>query len=130
VLGVEVTGDIEYGMVREAVTTAYRQHTAVEAGLRGEIDEIYSDLFGRQFGSREAADAWRVGVNQVRGLMIETQMYFRTGDPTGLAALGEQGYAAKAAVDAITGKPVRKDRETPTLQGSGLNAENLPQDGC
>ncbi len=123
VLGVEVTGDIEYGMVREAVTTAYRQHTAVEAGLRGEIDEIYSDLFGRQFGSREAADAWRVGVNQVRGLMIETQMYFRTGDPTGLAALGEQGYAAKAAVDAITGgKPVSKT-ENPNAAWKRFNDE-------
>jgi hypothetical protein len=96
----------EYALINEAMNLRYRVHLAREQETLGNIDARYARLFEKQFGDRAAAEAWRVQANKIRVLQGEAQIYFRSGDGSGLAQMGEDGVRVRAMIDKITkGKP-------------------------
>ena len=96
------TGSQYWAAIREAQNKAYRDHMAVELDTQTRVDDIFTGLFEKQFGDRASAEAWRSGARDVRSLMAEAQLYFRSGDASNLVAT-PQGQAVKSAIDKILG---------------------------
>lgn len=111
----DVKADL-YGYYQDAIKLAlnreYRNVMSIESGLQVELDALFVDLFGRQFANAEAASAWRAGIMNLREMMAEANIYFRTGDASGLSNFGDERLALKAQIDRLTGgQPV--DRLSP-----------------
>lgn len=92
-----------YAQINTALGKMYRDHLSIESGLQVEMDALFVDLFGRQFENADAAAAWRSGILNLREQMAEANVYFRTGDASGLMNFGDERLALKAQIDAITG---------------------------
>lgn len=111
-LGDEFTGVVDmkafdFGTYKttidDAMSKAYRDHLGIETGLQVELDGLFVDMFGRQFENAEAAAAWRAGILNLREMMAEGNIYFRTGDASGLMNFGDKRLALKVQIDKITG---------------------------
>lgn len=92
-----------HDFIKQAMNRQYRDALGIESGLQLELDTLFVDLFGRQFSNADAAAAWRAGIMNIREMMAEANIYFRTGDASGLANFGEERLALKTQIDKITG---------------------------
>lgn len=97
----DLYGDYQ-NFIKTAMNRQYRDAIGIENGLQLELDTLFVDLFGRQFQNADAAASWRAGVLNIREQMAEANIYFRTGDASGLM-FGEERMALKAQIDRITG---------------------------